>query len=140
MSFWDREKYLLENPYFTKDRCPFCKIDEDEKQLLVYKSNLWEVRYNKYEYYWHKQHLLAFPIEHKEFTTQLSDNELIDFKNIEIFMKDYFWDKNYFSFIRQWTWWRSVAHLHYHYLEWIFTQSKENDKLFTVKNVSKWEK
>lgn len=140
MIFWNREKYLEQNPYLTKEVCPFCKVEDDEIPLLVYKTDFWEIRFNKYPYYWYKQHLLVFPIKHKEYTTELDDNELIDYKNIELFMKNYFWEKNYFSFIRQWDWWRSVAHLHYHYLEWMLIHSKDDNKLFNIKNVSKWEK
>lgn len=140
MIFWDRKKYTDQNPYLTKDICPFCKIEEDEKPLLVQKTKHWEIRHNKYPYYWYKQNLLVFPIEHKILTTELSDDELIDFKNIEIFMKDYFWEKSYFSLIRQTTSWRSAEHLHYHYLEWMFIHSKDDNLLFTVKNVSKWKK
>lgn len=140
MIFWDRKNYVDQNPYLTKDICPFCKIEEDEKPLLVHKTKYWEIRFNKYPYYWYKQNLLVFPIEHKILTTELTNEELIDFKNIEIFMKNFFWEKSYFSFIRQTTSWRSAEHLHYHYLEWMFIHSKVDNKLFTVKNVSKWEK
>ncbi len=140
MIFLDRKKYTEKNIYLTKDICPFCKIEEDEKQLLVHKTKYWEIRYNKYPYYWHKQNLLVFPIEHRIHTIELSDEELIDYKNIEIYMKNYFWENNYFSFIRQTTSWRSAEHLHYHYLEWIFIHDKEDNTLFKVKNISKWEK
>ncbi len=132
--FWDRKKYLKNNPYFTKKDCPFCKIENDEKKLVLYKTKYWEVRFNKFPYYWYKQNLLAFPIKHKANTFDLSKEELKDFKNIEIFMKNYFWDKNYFSFIRHGIWWRSVEHLHYHYLEWIIMHSKEDEKIFKVIN------
>lgn len=140
MIFGDRKKYTEQNNYLTKDICPFCKIEEDEKPLFVHKTKYWQIRYNKYPYYWYKQNLLVLPIDHKIHTIDLSNEELIDYKNIEIYMKDYFWEKNYFSLIRQTTGWRSAEHLHYHYLEWIFTHSKEDNKLFTVKNISKWEK
>lgn len=132
--FWDREKYIKWNPYFTKENCPFCKIESDDKNMLVHKTKYWHIVYNKNPYYWFKQNLLAFPIEHKIFTNELSNEELIDFRNVEIFMKNYFWDKNYFSFIRQWEWWRSVEHIHYHYLEGIILHEKE--KNFKIINVS----
>jgi len=51
MIFLDRKKYTEKNIYLTKDICPFCKIEEDEKQLLVHKTKYWEIRYNKYPYY-----------------------------------------------------------------------------------------
>lgn len=130
--FFKREDYIAKNPYLKGEDCPFCKLEEDEKSLFLYKTKYWEVRFNKFPYYWHKQNLLAFPIEHKANTTELNDEEILDFKNIELFMKDYFGEKNYFSFIRHGTWWRSVEHLHYHYLEWVFMHSPKGEKLFEV--------
>lgn len=103
-----------------KDECIFCWISEDEIELVLYESKHWEVRLNKFPYYWKNQNLLALPKRHIEETLELNNEELLDFKNIEKFMKDYFKDKHYFSFIRQTDWWRSVKHIHYHYLEWIF--------------------
>ncbi|MDD2907935.1 MAG: hypothetical protein PHH98_04810 [Candidatus Gracilibacteria bacterium] len=140
MIFGDRKKYSEQNIFLTKEICPFCKIEEDEKPLLVHKTKYWEIRYNKYPYYGHKQNLLVFPIEHKIHTIELSDEELIDYKNIEIYMKDYFGERNYFSLIRQTTGGRSAEHLHYHYLEGILIHSKDDNTLFTVKNISKGEK
>jgi len=137
--FFNRKEYIENNNYFTKKNCPFCKIDNDEKKLFLYETKHWEVRYNKFPYYWYKQNLLAFPKKHKKLTTQLTLEELKDYKKIEQFMKDYFWEKNYFSFIRQWEWWRSVEHLHYHYLEWIIFFQNENKKpQFIIKNINKW--
>ena len=134
MTFYDRKDYIKNNPYTTKENCQFCKVWEWEEGLLLYKTKYWEIRFNKFPYYWYKQNLLAFLIRHIAYTYELKKEELEDFINVEIFMKDYFWEKNYFSFIRQWTWWRSVEHIHYHYLEWIFIHSKENEKLFEVIN------
>jgi hypothetical protein len=48
----------------------------------------------------------------------LSKEELKDYKNVEIFMKEYYKWKDYFSFIRQSIWNKSIKHLHYHYLIW----------------------
>lgn len=116
-----------------KDDCPFCKnIDIDE--LLLLETDYWKILYNKYPYYWKNQNLLVVSKKHIEKTTSLSNNELIDFKNIEVFMEKYFNWKNYFSFIRQTHWWRSIKHLHYHYLEWIFFHDWDNwDKKFKIK-------
>ncbi len=130
--FFNRDEYISKNPYLAGKDCPFCKLEEDEKALFLYKTKYWEVRFNKFPYYWYKQNLLAFPIEHKANTTDLTDEEILDFKNIELYMKNYFWEKNYFSFIRHGKWWRSVEHLHYHYLEWIFMHSPNGEKLFEV--------
>ena len=131
--FWDRKKYLENNPYFTKEDCPFCVISKDEKKLVIFETKYWEVRYNKFPYYWDKQNILAFPKKHRKFTTHLSIEELKDFKKVELFLKNYFWDKSYFSLIRQGTGWRSIEHLHYHYLEWIISYSMEEQYTFKVK-------
>ena len=136
MIFGDREDYLKNNPFHKKDTCPFCDIKAKNEPFLIKETKYWNISYNKFPYYWYKQNLLATPIKHKALTINLSDEELLDFKNVEKFMKDYFWEKEYFSFIRQWIWWRSVEHLHYHYLEWIIAHSDEDDKLFKILNVS----
>lgn len=135
MIFWDRKEYLKDNPFHKKDTCPFCNIEEkgnEQTQFLITKTKHWNIFYNKFPYYWDKQHLLAVPKIHKAFTIELNDEELIDYKNVEIFMKEYFWAKNYYSFIRQWNWWRSVEHLHYHYLEWIIAY--DENKKFKILN------
>ena len=121
--FWDRERYIKQNNYFKEKDCPFCKEDK----LILNKTKHWYIMYNKFPYYWDKVHLMAIPKRHLEFTKELNKEELTDFNNIEIFMKDYYkWEKNYFSFIRQSTWWRSVEHLHYHYLPWHISFQIEN--------------
>ena len=137
MIFWDRHKYIEWNPYFTIKDCPFCEIiEEEEKQLILFESKYWQIRFNKFPYYWYKQNLLVFPLSHRIFTTDLTDEEILDYKNVEKYMKNYFKNKNYFSFIRQWIWWRSIEHLHYHYLEWIlYHDMKNGDKTFKINNL-----
>lgn len=120
MPFFERKIYLDKNPYTTKKNCQFCKMEIDDFDLILHKTKYWVIVYNKYPYYWEKENLLVFPIKHSAFTYELKRKEFEDYKNVEIFMKNYFWEENYFSFIRQWTWWRSVEHIHYHYLKGIF--------------------
>ncbi len=134
MIFWDRKKYIESNIYFTKENCPFCIINKEEKKLFLYETKYWKIIYNKFPYY-SKKHLLVLPKRHIIYTTELNDNELIDYKNIEIYMKDFYKDINYFSFIRQSTWWRSIEHLHYHYLPWHLSyDEKSDDNIFRIKN------
>ncbi len=126
MNFKDRKKYVENNPYFTKENCPFCIINEEEKKLFIYETKYWKIIYNKYPYY-SKKHLMAIPKRHIKYVTDLNDKEIIDFKNIELYMKKFFdSEKNYYSFIRQSLWWRSVEHLHYHYLPWHISFEWEN--------------
>ena len=130
--FWDREKYIKQNHYFEKDNCPFC----NEDQLILNSTKHWYIMYNKFPYYWNKVHLMAIPKRHLKFTIELNNEELIDFNNVEIFMNKYYkWEKNYFSFIRQSLWWRSVEHLHYHYLPWHISFQKEKwNNILKIKN------
>ena len=132
--FLDRKNYIKNNPYFTEKDCPFCQIIKKEKKLIIFESKYWQVIYNKFPYYGYKQNLLALPKKHKIYTIDLTLEELKDFKKVEIFIKKYFWNKNYFSFIRQWTWWRSIEHIHYHYLEWVIYHSIEDKYTFNIKN------
>lgn len=111
---WD--KMTLNSEIIWKENCPFCKLEKDEKQLLIFESEYWEIRYNKYPYGWIKKHILIFPKRHVELTKNLNNNELIDLKNIHNFLYNFFsWEK-YFSFLRETFNWRSIKHLHYHYM------------------------
>ena len=101
-----------------KENCPFCELKEDEKKLLIFKSKYWEVRYNKYPYGWIKKHVLLFPIRHIELSKDLNDSELLDLKNVHKFLYDFYETKEYFSFLRETFKWRSIKHLHYHYMPW----------------------
>ncbi len=101
-----------------KDKCPFCINDWEEKQYIIRETKYWTIRHNKFPYYWEWKHLMVIPKKHKEFTFSLSIEELKDYKNIELFMKEYYIGEEYFSFIRQTMWNRSIKHLHYHYLNW----------------------
>ena len=102
-----------------KDKCPFCaQPDKNEKKLILWENDLWEVRYNKFPYWWIKNHLLAFPKRHVEKTIKLTKKEFADLKNVEKFVSDFFKNEQYFSFLRETYYWRSIAHIHYHYLPW----------------------
>jgi len=138
MIFWDRKKYIESNPYFTKKDCPFCIINEEEKSLFLYETEYWKIIYNKFPYY-SKKHLMAIPKRHITYTTELNNQELVDYKNIEIYMKNFYKDIDYFSFIRQSTWWRSIEHLHYHYLPWHISYDEYSEEnIFRIKNINKW--
>ncbi len=135
MIFWDRKKYIESNPYFTKKNCPFCLINKEKEKWFLYETEYWKIIYNKFPYY-SKKHLMVIPKRHIIYTTELNNKELIDYKNAELYMKDFYKDIDYFSFIRQSTWWRSIEHLHYHYLPWhisYYESSEEN--IFRIKNI-----
>ncbi len=104
--------------YHTKENCPFCK-DIDLKHEVLFRTDYWIVIYSLYPYFdIEKEHIIVVPLRHVEFTYELSKEEFFDYKNVELFLKDYFNWKDYFSFIRQSKSNKSVEHLHYHYIPW----------------------
>ena len=99
-----------------KEGCMFCINEWEEKQYIIKETKYWSIRYNKYPYYWNKEHLMVIPRRHVEYTYKLNKEELKDFKEVELFMLEYYKWKEYYSFIRQTMKWRSIKHLHYHYI------------------------
>ena len=126
MIFFNRQDYESESAFFWKENCPFCEHWGKEKKYIVATTKHWSIRYNKFPYLDDNQefHLLAIPKKHRIMTTELTYEELKDYKNVEHFMQKYYKAKEYFSFIRQWYAGRSVEHLHYHYLPWVLFSSK----------------
>jgi hypothetical protein len=43
---------------------------------------------------------------------------------VQKFINNYYWDKEYFSFMRETLWKRSIEHLHYQYLPWVLRTSR----------------
>lgn len=117
-----------------KEDCPFCKKSTEEKKLILWEWKYWKIIHNKYPYNWLKNHLLVVPYKHKEHTKDLSKTEFWELKEIEVFMKKYYGEKNYFSFIRQSNWWKSIKHLHYHYLPGII-YSNYIEKALSEQNI-----
>lgn len=66
-------------------------------------------------------HILLLPKVHKKFSHELTAEELSELPKIYQFIKNFFWEENYFSFTRETfaDWSRSVEHLHMHFLTWI---------------------
>lgn len=104
-----------------KDWCPFCL---EEEIITLWKWKYLHIRMNKYPYAGIKKHLLLIPNRHIEHTKDLNNDELIELKEAESFLKDFYKEDNYFSFIRQTNWWKSIKHIHYHYIPWILYSSK----------------
>ena len=118
MKQMSRKDYEDQKFYFTKDNCPFCtKLDISR---IVFKTKYWIIVPNLNPYFDDKNHLMAIPKRHIEFTVDLNGEELKDFLNIEKWMQEFYKDKwEYLSFIRQTKSNKSVEHLHYHYIVWI---------------------
>ena len=112
------EKKIKKEKIIWKENCPFCKIEEDEKKLLIFESDFWQIRYNKYPYAWIKKHILVIPKRHVEFSKDLSKEELKDLKNIHNFLYNFYSKKEYFCFSRETFEGRSIKHLHYHFFPW----------------------
>jgi len=115
-NLWDN--FTKENEIIWEKDCPFCKLDENEKKLIIFETKYWEIRYNKYPYWWIKKHILVFPKRHVELTKDLTNEELVDLKNIHKYLYDFYKWEQYFCFLRETFEWRSIKHLHYHYMPW----------------------
>ena len=129
-----RAEYEKTKKYLTKDVCPFCtKLNIDN---IVYETEYWYIMPNLYPYFDDKNQLMVFPKRHIEFTSQLNEEELKDFVNIEKWMKEFYKDKwDYFSFIRQTKSNKSVEHMHYHYVVWIPSpRTIDGENYFKVKD------
>lgn len=64
---------------------------------------------------------MAMPYNHIENTYEMSEEMFWWLKEVELFMRNYYKWKDYFSLIRETNWWKSIKHLHYHFLPWIAT-------------------
>ncbi len=109
------------NKYRPKDwwekNCPFCDtISEKEKILIIWKWKFFHIRYNKYPYLWLEKHLLAIPNRHITESYNLTQDEQTELITVKKFMRDFFEWQDYFSFLRETNGWKSLNHMHYHFL------------------------
>lgn len=118
-SIWDDMMRWKESIW--KENCPFCIFDDG---LIIWQWKYLNIRHNKYPYNWLENHLLLVPNRHIEHTEELDNDELIEFRQAEKFLHNYYWDVNYFSFIRHTNWWKSIRHIHYHYIPWTIYSKK----------------
>lgn len=59
---------------------------------------------------------MAVPKRHVVLAKDLSDEEYLDYKNVESFVHDFFGEQAYFTFMRESVSGRSLEHIHYHFL------------------------
>ncbi len=118
----DRKDYKIQKD-LCKDNCPFCDI-KSQWDLVIWKWKYWYVQHNKYPYLWLDDHIMAVPYSHKVFSHELSKEEFAEMSDVQKFIKSFYKDKQFFSFMRETTWHRSIAHLHYQYLPGILRTSK----------------
>jgi len=115
MKFWTSEEWWKIGPSdLCESDCPFCK---DKSEYTIWKWEYFFITHAKYPYNGLENHLLAIPYRHVRETSKLTHEEFASFREVEIFMKDFYKnEENYFSFIRETKGCKSVAHLHYHFL------------------------
>ncbi len=107
------EKKWSKKKIYWKNDCPFCF---DYQSIWEWKY--WYIVRNISPYCWNENHLMAVPFSHKKYSIELSMQEFQELKTIHKFVRDYFWDKDYFSATRESMWNRSVEHLHIHFVIW----------------------
>lgn len=116
---WSRDEYrnFLWWKILWKDRCPFCSENLDYNTLIK-EFDFWRIFYNKFSYTGNSMHILLLPKEHKKFFHEINSEEFAELPKIYQFIKNFFWEENYFSFTRETfaDWSRSVEHLHMHFL------------------------
>lgn len=94
--------------------CPLC----NEKQNVIHETTYWKIVRNKYPILGLQDHLMALPKEHIILAKDVNTEAYKDYREVETFMHHYFDNKNYFTFMRESIWGRSLEHLHYHFLPW----------------------
>ncbi len=110
---WDKKTKWKESIW--KEECVLCYDEE----YVIKEFNFWKLLKNKYPYAWEEKHLLLSTIRHIEHTKELNKDELLELPKIEKYLEEYYKWENYFSFIRQTNWWKSIKHIHYHYFPWV---------------------
>lgn len=98
---------------YGKEDCPFCSDKE-----IIWEWKFRNIVRNTAPYTWDINHLMAIPKAHKQFSVDLSEEEFLEFRKVQLFVKEYFWEKHYFSATRETMGNRSVEHLHIHFIPW----------------------
>ena len=107
-------------------KCVFCEKILTEPEFILWEWEHWLVVYNKYPYLWLKNHIMALPKKHFKESHELTREVYSELSQVHIFIKDFFWKQEYFSFTRETFGGRSLEHLHIHFLPWkIFADEVE---------------
>ena len=119
MPLFKREMYEWSHDFCQENwYCSLCDREKNE-DIILWSGEYWFVVHNKYPYNGLKNHIMAVPLLHKTKTTELSWNEWQELSEVEKFIEEYYKWENYFCFVRNTMWWRSLQHLHYQYMPWI---------------------
>ncbi|MDA9129220.1 hypothetical protein N9J72_01965 [Candidatus Gracilibacteria bacterium] len=118
MQLIDRKEWEQNNP---KDKgasnCPFCDQENPKnEQLTVWKGKYWFICHNKYPILGLRNIMMAIPYRHAILSSDLSEDEYKEFRDVEIFMKSFYGDQEYFVFMRESVAGRSLEHIHYHFV------------------------
>ncbi|MDD3646847.1 MAG: hypothetical protein PHH06_05595 [Candidatus Gracilibacteria bacterium] len=120
----DREIYKNRDEKLVgKENCPFCNI-EGQGDCVIWKGKYWYVQHNMFPYLGLKDHIMAIPYTHKVFANELSPDEFAEMSEVQKFIKDFYGNKEYFSFMRETLGKRSIEHLHYQYLPGVLRTSR----------------
>jgi len=112
MDFSERAEWEKNKPADKwRSDCPFCK----ENDLCIWEWKYLRIIHNKFPILWRDDHLMLIPKRHVVLTTDLNDNELLEMRDAEKYIENFFNGEKYFSFVRQSLENRSLEHLHYHY-------------------------
>lgn len=119
MILQSRDEYhkKIWNKILWLNECPFC-CREDQKWHTIWKWKYWYILHNIFPYSWNDQHIMAVPYEHKIYFTELSNEEILELRDVGNIVKDFYNWENYFSCIRETLANRSIEHLHIHYIPW----------------------
>lgn len=112
-SYSDYKKEHIPNKGETN--CPFCD-SEKQAEYTIWEGEFWKIVHNKFPFAGSSKHLLAIPLRCERYTRNLTPEEWADYKNVEIYMKEFYKEEKYYSFIREEWETKSVHHLHYHFL------------------------
>jgi len=112
-----REDYHNKIWYWVlgEDECPLCDR-ETNKNRIIWEWKYWYVIHNKYPYSGNEKHLMAVPYRHVKFSRELSSQEFSEILEIQKFMKEFFWEDEYFSTTRESMGNRSIEHVHMHFV------------------------
>ena len=120
MKLYSREKWQKDAPRdLWKSKCPFCEIDQQQEEYIVWEWQDWYIANNKFPYLGIKEHIMAIPKKHICESADISPEAYWEMSQIHIFVKKFFWEKHYFSFTRETFGNRSLEHLHIHFLPWV---------------------
>lgn len=116
MKLFPREEWEKNKPLDKwEEYCLLC----NEKDLIIWEWKYLRILHNKYPVLGLTNHLMVIPKRHIIHTKELNKEEMIEMIEVETFMDNYYKWENYFSFIRESLWGKSLAHVHYHYLPWM---------------------